>query len=84
MEALDFTFERREKLIRRDSLAEGMEMGLIAGRQEGVITGRQEGEKIGLLKGKIELLNEMKYSVSDIATKLAISEQKVQEILQQK
>lgn len=63
MEALDFAFERREKLIRRDSLEEGMEMGL--------------------LKGKIELLNEMQYSVSKIAAKLAISEQKVREVLQQ-
>lgn len=79
MAALDFTFERREKLIRRDSLEEG----LITGRQEGLIAGRQEGEKIGLLKGKIELLNEMQYSISEIATKLAISEQKVQEILQE-
>lgn len=66
MAALDFTFERREKLIRRDSLEEG----LIAGRQE------------GLLEGKIEILNEMKYSVSEIAAKLSVSEQKVQEILQ--
>ena len=83
MEALDFTFERREKLIRRDSLEEG----LIAGRQEGLITGRQEGEKIGLqkgrLNGKIELLYEMEYSVSEIAEKLAVSEQKVRETLQQ-
>lgn len=71
MEALDFTFERREKLIRRDSL------------EEGLIAGRQEGEKIGLLKGKIELLKEMKYSISEIAAKLEVSEQKVQEILQQ-
>ncbi|MDE6568705.1 MAG: hypothetical protein K2K70_13385, partial [Lachnospiraceae bacterium] len=63
MAALDFTFERREKLIRRDSL--------------------EEGEKIGLLKGKIELLNEMGYSISEIATKLALSEQKVNEMLQQ-
>ena len=63
MAALDFTFERREKLIRRDSL--------------------EEGEKIGILKGKIELLNEMGYSISEIATKLTVSEQKVNEILQQ-
>ena len=83
MAALDFTFERREKLIRRDCLEEGLEMGLITGRQEGLIAGRQEGEKIGLLKGKIELLSEMKYSISEIAVKLAVSEQKVQEILQQ-
>ncbi len=79
MAALDFTFERREELIRRDSLEEG----LIAGRQEGLIVGRQEGEKVGLLKGKIELLKEMQFSVSEIATKLAISEQKVEEMLQQ-
>lgn len=39
--------------------------------------------EMGLLKGKIELLNEMQYSVSKIAAKLAISEQKVREVLQQ-
>ncbi|MDE6851590.1 MAG: hypothetical protein K2J67_03760 [Lachnospiraceae bacterium] len=59
MAALDFTFERREQLIRRDSLEEG------------------------ILLGKIELLKEMNYSVSEIATKLAVSEQKVREVLQQ-
>ncbi len=35
--ALDFTFERREKLIRRDSLEEGIELGI----QQGIIQGRQ-------------------------------------------
>ena len=66
MAALDFTFERRERLIRRDSLEEGLEKGLITGR----------------LEGKIELLREMQYSVSEIAERLAISEQKVKEVLQ--
>lgn len=46
-------------------------------RQEGLIAGRQEGK----LNGKIELLNEMKYSVSEIAEKLVVSEQKVREVL---
>lgn len=69
MAALDFTFERREQLIRWDSLEEGLEEGM----KKGFITGRQEG----VLEGKIELLKEMQYSVSEIATKLAITEQKV-------
>lgn len=35
--ALDFTFERREKLIRRDSLEEGIEIGVSQGIKQGEI-----------------------------------------------
>ncbi len=45
---------------------------------EGMVKGRQEGR----LEGKVELLYEMKYSIPDIAARLGISEEKVNEILQ--
>ncbi len=65
MSIFEYNEEETLRLIRQDE------------RQEGLIAGRQEGK----LDGKIELLNEMKYSVSEIAAKLAVSEQKVREVL---
>lgn len=44
MAALDFTFERREKLIRRDSLEEGIQQGIQKGLQQGVQQGISQGE----------------------------------------
>ena len=38
MEALDFTFERREKLIRRDSLEEGIEIGISQGEIQKLVS----------------------------------------------
>ena len=38
MAALDFTFERREKLIRRDSLEEGIQQGISQGIIQGETT----------------------------------------------
>ncbi|MDE6566995.1 MAG: hypothetical protein K2K70_04575 [Lachnospiraceae bacterium] len=37
--ALDFTFERREQLIRRDSLEEGIEIGVSQGIKQGISQG---------------------------------------------
>ena len=48
--ALDFTFERREELIRRDSFEEGKEEG----REEGRLEGREEGKLEGKTEGKLE------------------------------
>lgn len=52
--ALDFTFERREELIRRDSLEEGIEKGIEKGREEG----RREGRLLGKRMAVIEALEE--------------------------
>ena len=54
MAALDFTFERREELIRRDSFEEGKEEGREEGRLEGREEGRLEGREEGKLEGKTE------------------------------
>ncbi|MGN0160494.1 MAG: hypothetical protein ACI4AQ_03805, partial [Lachnospiraceae bacterium] len=55
MAVLDFTFERREELIARDSREEGIELGRSQGRTEGIeiglgrgiAQGRTEGIEIG-------------------------------------
>lgn len=52
--ALDFTFERREELIRRDSFEEGKEEGRLEGREEGRLEGREEGRLEGREEGKLE------------------------------
>ena len=52
--ALDFTFERREELIRRDSFEEGIEKGIEKGRSEG----REEGRLLGKRMAVIEALEE--------------------------
>ena len=54
-------------------ITEGMEKGI----EKGIKQGMQEG----VLRGKVEVLYEMKYSVSQIADRLNISEEKVEEIL---
>ena len=41
MAALDFTFERREELIRRDSFEEGIEKGIEKGIEEGRLLGKR-------------------------------------------
>lgn len=51
MAALDFTFERRERLIRRDSLAEG--------RKEGMKIGYSQGEEMGYSRGEISKLTSL-------------------------
>ena len=58
--------------------------GIQKGMQEGLQKGMQEGLQKGKLAGKVELLYEMEYSVAEIAEKLNISEDKVQEILNTK
>ena len=49
------------------------------GREEGMAQGLLEGER----RGKIELLYEMNFTVSDIAKKLCIPEDQVKDVLQQ-
>ncbi|MGN0159906.1 MAG: hypothetical protein ACI4AQ_00775 [Lachnospiraceae bacterium] len=51
MAVLDFTFERREELIARDSREEGIELGRSQGRTEGI--------EIGLGKGKSQVAEKM-------------------------
>ncbi|MGN0161529.1 MAG: hypothetical protein ACI4AQ_09095 [Lachnospiraceae bacterium] len=56
MAVLDFTFERREELIARDSReegrTEGIELGRSQGRTEGIAIGRSQGRTEGIAIGR--------------------------------
>ena len=49
--ALDFTFERREKLIARDNYEEGRSAGIKEGKKEGKREGIEEGKRAGIEEG---------------------------------
>ncbi|MCM1158760.1 MAG: hypothetical protein NC300_09195 [Bacteroidales bacterium] len=67
--ALDFTFERREKLIRRDSLEEGWEKG------------REEGQKSGEERVILQMY-EKGLSIEQIADITDRTTEEIKEILQ--
>ncbi len=56
--------------------------GIRKGKLEGIREGIREGKLEGKLEGKIELLHEMNYSISEIASRLGISDEQVKKILQ--
>ena len=49
---LDYTWERREELIRAEEYEDGKREGLEIGRAEGEKRGRAEGEKLGRAEGQ--------------------------------
>ena len=49
--ALDFTFERREKLIARDNYEDGRNAGIEEGKREGIEEGKREGIEEGKREG---------------------------------
>ena len=51
---LDYTWERREELIRAEEYEDGKREGLEIGRAEGEKRGRIEGEKLGKIEGERE------------------------------
>ena len=61
------------------------------GERQGILKGRLEGERQGILKGrlegrlegKVELLSEMNFPISDISKRLNISEEEVRQALKQ-
>ncbi len=58
MVMLDFTFERREKLIRRDSLEEGMEIGVSQGETLKLVSQicrkLQKGKSVAVIAEELE------------------------------
>ena len=70
MTHLDYTWEKRERLIRMeeyaDGKAEGMREGEAAGMLKGKAAGIREGEAVGKLKGKIDSLLEILQELGDI------------------
>ena len=49
---LDYTWERREELIRAEEYEDGRREGIEIGRAEGEKRGRAEGEKRGRIEGE--------------------------------
>ena len=49
---LDYTWERREELIRAEEYEDGKREGFEIGRAEGEKRGRAEGEKLGRTEGQ--------------------------------
>lgn len=70
MTHLDYTWEKRERLIRMeeyaDGKAEGMREGEATGMLKGKAAGIREGEAVGKLKGKIDSLLEILEELGDI------------------
>ena len=70
MTHLDYTWEKRERLIRMeeyaDGKAEGMREGEAAGMLKGKAAGIREGEAAGIQKGKIDSLLEILQELGDI------------------
>ena len=75
MTNLDFTFETREEMIRRDAREDGLEEGLERGREEG----REEGQFIAYL----DLVNDGIISIETAASKLGISIEDFEEKMNQ-
>ena len=89
---LDYTWERREELIRaeeyEDGKREGYAAGISQGRAEGEKRGRAEGEKLGRAEGERErdrfLINrwlQKGKTVAEIAEDLGKSEEYVESLM---
>ena len=85
---LDYTWERREELIRAEEYEDGKREGLEIGRAEGEKRGRAEGEKLGKIEGERErdrfLINKWLQkgkTIAEIAEDLGKSEEYVESLM---
>ena len=85
---LDYTWERREELIRAEEYEDGKREGLEIGRAEGEKRGRAEGERRGRAEGERErdrfLINrwlQKGKTVAEIAEDLGKSEEYVESLM---
>lgn len=86
MAALDFTFERREELIRRDSFEEGKEEGREEGKLEGKTEGKLEERKQGIcaaLEMLLKFLDE-EQAILQVADKYQMSAEDVRNVWEEK
>ena len=84
--ALDFTFERREELIRRDSFEEGKEEGREEGKLEGKTEGKLEERKQGIcaaLEMLLKFLDE-EQAILQVADKYQMSAEDVRNVWEKK
>ena len=70
MTHLDYTWEKREKLIRMEEYADGKADGMREGEAAGILKGKaagiQEGKTVGILEGKMDSLLEILQELGDI------------------
>ena len=85
---LDYTWERREELIRAEEYEDGKREGLEIGRAEGEKRGRAEGEKLGRAEGEKAthrfLINKWLQkgkTIAEIAEDLGKSEEYVESLM---
>ena len=85
---LDYTWERREELIRAEEYEDGKREGLEIGRAEGEKRGRAEGERRGRAEGEKDthrfLINKWLQkgkTIAEIAEDLGKSEEYVESLM---
>ena len=85
---LDYTWERREELIRAEEYEDGKREGYAEGVSAGISQGRAEGEKLGRADGERErdrsLINrwlQKGKTIAEIADDLEKSEEYVKSLL---
>ncbi|MCY4780378.1 hypothetical protein ORI89_12005 [Sphingobacterium sp. UT-1RO-CII-1] len=59
----------------------GMATGMATGLEKGMATGLEKGLASGILKGKIEMLQELGFSVADICSKLSLTKAELENAL---
>ncbi|MCY4780377.1 hypothetical protein ORI89_12000 [Sphingobacterium sp. UT-1RO-CII-1] len=66
-------------------MASGLKKGLATGLEKGIATGMasglEKGMASGILKGKIEMLQELGFSVADICSKLSLTKAELEKAL---
>ena len=85
MTHLDYTWEKREKLIRKEEYEDGKAAGIAEGKAEGKAEGRAEGRAEGKEEGRTEGITEGRISgMAESIIKLLEDYGKISEDLQTK
>ncbi|MCY4779280.1 hypothetical protein ORI89_06440 [Sphingobacterium sp. UT-1RO-CII-1] len=74
----------REYLLdkaKKEGLDKGIQAGMATGLEKGMATGLEKGMASGILKGKIEILQELGFSVADICSKLSLTKAELENAL---
>jgi hypothetical protein len=75
---MDYTWERREEIIRREEREEGIGEGIKLGREEGI----GEGIKLGREEGMVKIYtDELHLTAEEIAVKMGLNVDKVKEMI---
>ena len=58
MTHLDYTWEKREQMIRKEEFEDGMEQGIAQGIERGIAQGMEQGIERGVGQGRVQILTE--------------------------